>query len=160
MNTDLAHYLFEYRAGALYWKNPSNPKKTPVGSVAGTIHPRGYVHIQYKRKIYKAHRLIFLMFNGYTPDVIDHIDGNTANNMPENLRAADYAGNAQNARRRKDNSSGVKNVCWHKRFNKWGVSLSIKGKIRHLGYFKDLELAALVAFEARDKYHGEFARTA
>jgi hypothetical protein len=160
MNADLAHHLFEYRDGVLYWKNPSNPKKTPCGSVAGTISPRGYVHIQYKRKLYKAHRVIFLMFNGYVADIIDHIDGNTSNNRPENLRAATHLGNARNAKKRKDNKSGHKNVFWNKSANKWAVSLSVNNKLRHFGYFEDLELAAFVASEARDKYHGEFARTA
>jgi hypothetical protein len=158
MNAELAHFLFNYVNGVLYWKNPSNPKRTPIGSVAGSIGVRGYVHIQYNRKIYKAHRIIFLMFNGYMSDIIDHIDGNISNNRHENLRAATYAGNAQNARKRADNSSGVKNVCWHRRLNKWGVSLSVNGKIRHFGYFEDLEIAALMASEARDKYHGTFAR--
>jgi len=160
MNAELAHYLFRYEDGVLYWRNPSNPAKTPCGAIAGYVSKRGYIHIQYERKIHKAHRLIFLMFNGYMPDIIDHIDGNINNNRPENLRAATHLENAQNAKKRKDNSSGVKNVCWHKRLSKWGVSLSVSGKIRHFGYFNDLELAALVASEARDKYHGEFARTA
>ena len=160
MNAYLARYLFRYEDGVLYWKNPSNPKRTPVNSIAGTNHPRGYVHIQYMRKSYKAHRIIYLMFYGDTPDIVDHIDGDTRNNHVENLRAANHAGNAQNARKRADNSSGVKNVSWHKRISKWGVSLSIQGKIRHFGYFDDLELAALVASEARDKHHGNFAREA
>ena len=160
MNAELSHHLFEYRDGVLYWKNPTNPAKTPRGSIAGYVGKRGYTHIQYARKIYKAHRLIFLMFRGYMANIIDHIDGNTSNNRPENLRAATHLGNAQNAKKRKDNTSGVKNVCWHKRLNKWGVALSVNNKIRHFGYFEDLELAALVASEARDKYHGEFARVA
>jgi hypothetical protein len=33
-----------------------------------------------------------------------------------------------------------------------------KGKMLFYGLVHDLELAALVASEARDKYHGEFAR--
>jgi hypothetical protein len=100
------------------------------------------------------------MFNGYVADIIDHIDGNTSNNRPENLRAATHLGNARNAKKRKDNKSGHKNVFWNKSANKWAVSLSVNNKLRHFGYFEDLELAAFVASEARDKYHGEFARTA
>jgi len=160
MDQKTALELFEYRDGKLYWRQPSNPKKTPVGSLAGTIHAKGYIHIQYKRKIYKAHRLIYLMFYGYLPNIVDHIDGNTANNHPDNLRSATLSGNAQNAKIRRDNISGFKNVCWHKRLNKWGVSLAVSGKLRHFGYFDDLELAAFVASEVRDKYHGEFARMA
>jgi hypothetical protein len=100
------------------------------------------------------------MFYGYLPAIVDHIDGDTANNHPNNLRAATLSGNAQNAKIRRDNISGAKNVCWHKRLSKWGVSLAVSGKLRHFGYFDDFELAAFVASEVRDKYHGEFARVA
>ena len=155
-----ARHLFEYRDGALFWKNSSNPKKTPAGSPAGTRHERGYIHIQYMRRIYKAHKLIFLMHHEYTPTVVDHADGDTSNNSIENLRATSFAGNARNAKRRTDNSSGVKNVCWHKRIKKWGVTVTIDRKIKHFGYYDDLDFAALVAHEARAKYHGSFARHA
>jgi hypothetical protein len=160
MTPELAHHLFTYVDGVLYWKNPLNPRITPAGTVAGTLGKLGYVHIQYNYKIYKAHRVIFAMFHGYTPDYVDHIDGNKANNAIGNLREATLAGNARNAKRRKDNASGVKNVCWHKRIHKWGVSLCVDRKLKHFGYFDDLELAGLVALEAREKYHGAFARHA
>jgi hypothetical protein len=38
------------------------------------------------------------------------------------------------------------------------VQINIDKVKTHLGYFKDKELAELVAIEARDKYHKEFAR--
>lgn len=157
MDKDTALKLFEYRDGLLFWKNPSNPNKTPIGSLAGTISKRGYVHIQYMRKIYKAHRLIYLMFHGETFDVIDHVNGNTSDNRIENLRVASTSENQRNAKIRKDNSSGVKNVSWHKRIGKWGVQLNIDKKIKHFGYYEDLELAELIAMEARNKFHNNFA---
>ena len=158
MTPDEAHHLFEYRGGALYWRNPSNPKKTQAGTVAGTRCAAGYIHIQHQRKIYKAHRLIFLMHNGYMPSVLDHIDGDKTNDRVENLREATHRQNASNAARRVDNQSGVKNVCWHKRIKKWGVSLSVNRQLHHFGYYDDLEFASLVAYEARTKHHGDFAR--
>ena len=42
--------------------------------------------------------------------------------------------------------------------NKWRVRISVKNKSISIGCFEDLELADLVAQEARDKYHKEFAR--
>lgn len=158
MTRDEALKVFEYRDGRLYWREPTNPKRTPVGSVAGTIGKLGYIHIQYQRRIYKAHRLVYLMFNGHMPKMLDHIDGDRLNNRIENLRLATPLQNAQNARKRTDNTSGVKNVSYHKRIKKWSVSLSVNRKIRHFGYFDDLELAELVALSAREKYHGAFAR--
>lgn len=157
MNLELANFLFGYENGALTWKNPSNPKRTPVGSKAGYVSKRGYIHIQYMKKIYKAHRLVYLMFHNEAPKLIDHVNGVLTDNRVENLRSASYIENQQNSTKRIDNSSGSKNVSWHKRIGKWGVQLSINKCIKHFGYFDDFEFADLVATEARVKYHKEFA---
>ena len=37
------------------------------------------------------------------------------------------------------------------------VGLAVNNKFKHIGYFNNIELAELVAIEARDKYHGAFA---
>lgn len=157
MNQNTALKVFEYKDGQLFWRAPTNPKRTPVGSLAGTVSKRGYIHVQYQRKIYKAHRIVYLMFTGQYCDLIDHINGVLTDNRIENLRPATVAQNQRNAAIRKDNSSGVKNVSWHKRVNKWGVQLSINSVVKHFGYYDDIELAELVAMEARNKYHKEFA---
>ena len=157
MDQSTALRIFEYRDGRLFWKEPTNPKRTPVGSVAGTVSKRGYIHIQYMKKIYKAHRLVYLMFTGEMCKLLDHVNGVLTDNKIENLRPATVVQNQRNAVIRKDNSSGVKNVSWHKRVKKWGVQLSINRVIKHFGYYDDLELAELVALEARTKYHKEFA---
>ncbi|EPB5806423.1 endonuclease, partial [Escherichia coli] len=39
----------------------------------------------------------------------------------------------------------------------WNVRLGFHGKSKHFGCFDDLELAVLVAEEARDKYYGDFS---
>ena len=157
MDQNTALRIFEYRNGRLFWKEPTNPKRTPVGSVAGTVSKRGYVHIQYMNKIYKAHRLVYLMFTGKICELLDHVNGVLTDNRIENLRPATVVQNQRNAVIRKDNSSGVKNVSWHKRVGKWGVQLRINRVIKHFGYYDDLELAELVALEARTKHHKEFA---
>lgn len=158
MTQDDVKRLFEYRDGVLYWKEPPATHAHKLGRSAGTYsRAHNRIKIQYNGRIYGAHQLIFLMFYGYMPKIIDHIDRDPMNNRIENLREATFSGNAQNARVRKDNSSGVKNVCWHKRANKWSVSVAKNSKIRHFGYYDDLELAELVALEARDKLHGKFA---
>lgn len=156
MTQDEALSLFSYRDGSLYWRKAPGFHRSLDGTLAGTISKRGYVHIQYKRKLYKAHQIVWLMFHGRIPALIDHINGLLTDNRLGNLRIATTVQNQQNARIRTDNSSGVKNVCWHKQ-HKWAVELSVNKKIKRLGYFEDLELADLVAIEARNKYHGDFA---
>ena len=56
-----------------------------------------------------------------------------------------------------NNTSGVKNVCFHKGNNKWVVQLRINKKKKHFGCYEDLELAELVAIEARNKFYGKWA---
>jgi hypothetical protein len=78
-------------------------------------------------------------------------------NKISNLREATYQENSENYKTPKTNKSGVKNVSWYKSLNKWVVSISIRKTKKTVGYYDDLELAELVAIEARNKYRGEFA---
>ena len=154
---DYLHQLFEYKDGNLYWKlNSANNVK--VGDNAGSFCSRGYKFIGINRKVYRMHRLIFLMFHGYLPKIIDHKDGNPLNNRIENLREATPSQNGYNKKISKANSSGKKGVCWKKDKSKYKVEITINSKPTFFGYYKDYELACLVADEARSKYHKEFAR--
>lgn len=87
----------------------------------------------------------------------DHINNKTDDNRIENMRLATVSENNQNARMRKDNTSGVKGVSWNKRDKVYAVAISVNGKRKIVGTFVDFELAELVANEARDKFHGKFA---
>jgi len=151
--------LFEYRDGALYWKK-INPLAhcIKVGNKVGSRHHSGYIYTRVNGLNIAEHRLIFLMHNGYLPEEVDHIDGDRTNNKIKNLRAATALTNAQNAGIRKDNTSGVKGVNWNKTNNCWQVRVQANNKRILIGNFKDLELAELVSIEARNKYHGQFAR--
>jgi len=40
---------------------------------------------------------------------------------------------------------------------KWFVYVDVNKKRNNIGYFEDIELAELVAIEAREKYHGAYA---
>lgn len=142
--------LFDYKDGQLYWR--ANKK------CAGYVTPQGYVRIGYNYKSAFAHRLIFMLHHGYTPEFIDHIDGDRLNNRIENLRGATRSQNQCNAKLRRDSVTALKNVTRHK--NKWQVRIRLNNKLTHIGTFDDLELAKFVASEYRDKYHGEFARHA
>jgi hypothetical protein len=108
--------------------------------------------------VYTLHRLIFIYHHGYAPKIIDHINNDRSDNRIENLREATQQQNCLNRKLHKNNTSGVKNVRWDKKCQKWVVELSINRKRRFFGWHEDLEFAELVALEARDKYHGVFAR--
>lgn len=147
---------FSYKDGFLFYKSrPANRIK--IGSMAGYKNKDGYLVIEIDNKCYPIHRLIFMMFYGYFPSEIDHIDNNKLNNKIKNLRQATRSENCLNRLKRSDNTSGVKGVYWHKNLKKWQVSLSVNKNPKYFGLFNDFELAELVSIEARNKYHGEFA---
>ena len=149
--------FFEYRDGELYWKVSTN-SKIKVGKKAGCITSKGYLTIKVNKKPYLAHKIIFSIHYGYIPKEIDHIDLNKLNNKIENLREATREQNQWNRKLQSNNSSGIKGVYWHKRDKSWRVQLRFNKKMNYIGSFKDLELAELVASEARSKYHGNFAK--
>lgn len=155
MNKALADKLFEYREGALYWRNTRGTAK--AGSQAGTIRKDGRRDICLYGKKYLDYRIIFLMHHGYLPDCIDHIDNDVSNNRIENLRPATIAQNAQNSKCRINSKSGVKGVFLHKATNKWSVSLWVKRVRKYIGLFDTIEEATEAATQARNQYHGEYA---
>jgi hypothetical protein len=154
---ELALEYFKYADGKLFWKK-TDTNRCKIGDEVGFFDELGYRKVNFKYRKEAVHRLIFLMHYGYLPREIDHADGNPSNNRIENLRAASINENRQNTKLRKDNSSGLKGITWDKSRNKWLVRVNCNKKTVYQGRFDDLELAELVAIEARDKYHKEFAR--
>ena len=146
--------LFDYKDGKLYWKKArSNCIK--VGQEAGCGKPYQVVNLD--RKIQNVHVLVWAYHYGPPNGLIDHINRNPLDNHIENLRVVSKRQNGYNRPKQANNRSGYKNVSWHKNRKKWRVRLKIADKEVSFGYFDDLELADLVAQEARDKYHGAYA---
>ena len=132
-------------------------RKVKAGDIAGTINLLGYVQIRVGGKLYFGHRLAWLYMTGsWPPNEIDHIDGNPGNNRWGNLRAATHSQNMANARRRKDNKTGVKGVRPFR--GKYQSSLGYRNRI-HLGTFHTIEEAAAAYRNASEKEYGSFSRT-
>lgn len=156
LTQELLCSLFEYKNGELHWKiKPS--KNVKIGAIAGTICTNGYRQIKINSVKYLAHRVVFLFFYGYLPKEVDHIDHNKLNNNIENLRPANCSNNSRNVRTKTSNTTGFKNVTWNIAVKKYRVNLRVNGKQKYLGSYDDIELANLVAHEARDLYYGDFA---
>jgi len=150
---------FDYQDGELIRK-----KNGKSATVKHSPHHR-YLRIVVDGKARPLHRMIFLYHHGYLPEVTDHIDGNRMNNKIENLRACNQSENCLNSKHRVTSTSPFKNVYLQKYKNHrdnwrkmWTVSITVNRKRKHIGSFEDVELADLVATEARDLYHGSFAR--
>ena len=150
--------LLDYNplTGVFRWKSqPSN--RVRKGSVAGSTRPDGYVIIRIQGKDYLAHRLAYYYITGAWPtDEIDHIDNNPNNNTWANLREATRSENNRNTVGY--SSTGIKNVYYREGKKKpYQVKIMVNGERKTIGSFDDIEMAELVASEARNLYHGEYA---
>ena len=152
-----ANEMFYYMNGKLYRKTSPHPK-IKIGSEVGYKDSHGHLRVEINNTTYGVHRIIFLLCNKYLPETVDHINGVRDDNRIENLRAASIGQNNMNVRKGKANTTGIKNVYWHKANKKWTVQIGVGRKNIYCGCFEDIELAMLVAKEARNKYHKEFAR--
>jgi hypothetical protein len=147
----------EYKDGALYWKKDKS-KILKKGMRSGAQRKDGYRHITLNNRKYLEHRVIWFMHYQELPECLDHIDGNPRNNKIENLRAAKFSENARNRGKQSNNSSGAKNVSWHKKQNAWRVSFTINKQHKHIGFFRNFEIAKTIAELGRNKFHGDFAK--
>lgn len=132
-----------------------------AGWDAGYLRKDGYYELSINKKHYFCHRIVWELSNGRKIGEkmqIDHIDGNRANNKPDNLREATRLQNNYNMKLSRANTSGVKGVCWNSRDRKWQARIKIAGKNVSLGVFPDIKDAEAAIRKARPFMHGDFAR--
>ena len=118
---------------ALRWKASRSMKSDGYPIVDLTFGDRKY-------RI-RQHRIVWALVHGRRPTQIDHEKGVEAGNGIGNLREATTSENAQNRKKRADNTSGFSGVTWHKRTRKWHGRIKIDGHRIHLGDFDTPELA-------------------
>lgn len=143
---------YDPEAGHLTWKTTKSSRSS-VGSVAGSMNESGYWLIRVDGRHYRAHRLAWLHVHGRWPDrLIDHINGERADNRLANLRDVSRSVNAQNQRGvRKDCAVGIKGVAAHHR--RFVAQIFIDGKHTHLGVFKTAQEAGEAYLAAKRAHH-------
>lgn len=160
--------LTQSRLKALLYYHPSSGDfvwlqkascKTVVGTQAGSICPRGYIQIGIDGEKHRAHRLAALYITGaFFSEDTDHRDTVKHHNWWNNLRPASPSQNGFNVSVGNANTSGIKNIDWHKGSQRWRVSMSVKGKYREFGRFKKRSDAVDVCAQALLAFRGDFAR--
>lgn len=155
IDLELVNEYLQYDDGVLTWKkSPSG--KAKVGKLAGTLDRYGYRVIRLKGNQWKAHRIVWTMFHGDCPDILDHINGNKDDNRLENLREADVQLNALNR--------DCSNPTGHRWVNKtptgkYNVCRKIKGVAQYYGTYEKLEDAAAVSKQIIvDNFPGVYRR--
>jgi hypothetical protein len=151
-----ADELFHYVDGVLYWKVTKSATAVR-GSVAGSVNARGHINLQFDKKMYAAHQIVWLLHHGYIPSEIDHINRIKTDNRIENLRETTSSGNKGNIALLSNNRSGYRGVSLNSRSGKWHAQIKIHGKQTYIGRF-DIPLDAARAYNAAAVEHfGEFA---
>jgi hypothetical protein len=146
--------------GRLFWIKAKNPKH-PAGNEAGLSPngPKGYLTLGWDGKRYLVHRIVYLMFYGTDPKelLVDHINGVTNDNRPENLRLATASQNAKNMHGpMKHSKTGVLGVHWNTQNNAWCAKISVNGGAKSR-FFKDFDKAVAASEALRSEHYGEFA---
>lgn len=121
--------------------------------------PKGYRQGAVFNKLYKAHRVAWLIEMGEIPDgmIIDHANGVGSDNNISNLRLATQSQNLCNKRVQSNNATGVKGVSMHAPTKKWRAAIRANGKQKHLGLFDSAAEAQSAYLAAADECQGQFA---
>lgn len=164
LTAEEARLIFRYDpdTGDVFW-NQGIGQRVKSGDRAGCTDSEGYRIIVFRRRPYKAHRLIWLLVHGVWPSgLVDHINGDCSDNRLNNLRLATPNQNIRNSKRHKDNSSGFKGVVFqkHTKTNPWRACITYGGKSRHIGNFSTPEAAHAAYVAEAERVYGEFARAA
>ncbi len=124
-----------------------------AGKVAGSIDAKGYVVLCVRGTVMKAHRAAWLYVKGeLPPGIIDHRDGNRANNAFRNLRPATYAFNRQNLKGPAfSNASGFLGVV--KVGRRFYATIRVDGKRIALGGHATAEEASAAYLKAKRRLH-------
>lgn len=159
-------FTYDESTGLLTWKvRPKHHFKTSQpynsfnarfsGVVAGTINMsdgKCRLKVQINNKAYMAHRVIWLLVTGAWPEFeVDHEDGNSANNKPQNIRSVDHLENQKNRRLNANNKSGVSGVRFYR--GKFYSRIKVAGKALHLGCHNDF-FEAVCARKSAEISHG------
>ena len=164
-------FVYDRESGELIWKPKPNGfdadwkrwNSRYAGKVAGherkkSISTSAGKWIPIFGKHYAVHNIVAEM-HGFAPNdgqVVDHIDGNPANNRLSNLRLATKQQNSFNAKVSKANRLGLKGVSYNR--GRYIARIMVSGKFIHIGGFATKGEAAVARAKAALRLHGKYAR--
>lgn len=145
--------------GVLWWRRKISTRsmKKPVGYIdfQGKNKIKPYIRFHLNKVAYKRSVVVFCLYHGRWPDadkVIDHIDGNSLNDHPTNLREISQRENLSTSSLRSDNTSGFKGISFVPRLNKYQAYLHKNGKKINGGHYNTKEEAIHARLKLELKY--------
>jgi len=153
-------FTFDLENGKVFWKSP--PKKHPkmLGKEAGNKRISGgnkyYCRIKINKKAVLRSHIIFYVANGFkAKPCIDHINGDSLDDRPCNLRQATIMENSWNHKTRTKNSKLPMGIRFQS--NKFIARIVHNKKYLHLGSFENLDDAVNVYKQKRIELYGQFS---
>lgn len=160
---------YDGSTGFLYWRPRPNGTRDArrwnarhagkrCGWDRGKVGQRG-IYFSFMGGYYAAHRVIMEMHGHVIPRgfVVDHIDGNPANNVLSNLRIATVQQNSFNAFLSRANRLGLKGVTQSGAAS-FNARITVNYRTINLGTYPTKGLAALARAKAALRLHGKYAR--
>ena len=124
-----------------------------TNKLAGTKTSRGYRQINFNRRLYVEHHLVWLWFKGYLPKELDHINHIRDDNNINNLREVSRLENQQNQSSNRSNNKFPTGVQYRKDINKFGAFIHKNSRPICLGYFSKLEDAIKAREQGKKEYY-------
>jgi len=123
-------------------------------------HKSGHVYRNTRVKgvevVLFLHKEILKRAYDYTGEA-DHKNWIPWDNQKENLRPASRSQNQMNQGLGANNSTGYKGVHYDASYGLYKAEITVRGRLIHLGRFRDLIEAARAYDKAARRYHKEFA---
>lgn len=107
----------------------------PAGTVVGCLRPDGYLTVMVGKQLVLLHRVVWALVTGSWPvGVIDHENGERADNRWANLRETTQTGNMLNQHKSRGCAAGFPGVDVLPN-GRYRARLFVRRRIRHLGVF-------------------------
>lgn len=109
----------------------------------------------------RVHRVVLARVLGrvlQAHELVDHVNGNRADNRRENLRLATKSQNGMNRGSTNGSSSRFAGVAYDKRKQRWFAKVTLMGKQVAVGRYHSEEEAAWMRDQFALALHGDFAR--
>jgi hypothetical protein len=144
--------------GKLFWIQPPKYHPDLIGKEAGCLQKnqkKNYWIVQVNGKKYRRSHIVFYFANGYwAKPCIDHINGDSTDDRPTNLRQATSTQNAWNHKKRARRIQlpiGVRKLA----SGKFQARIGYFGKQIHLGSFQSPDEASTIYQSKRKNHHSK-----